>query len=91
MDLRCESKKHGELIDGVFEVKCKSRWCGGGPRVVVIHRWDVKTGEALKDKRFKEPRRTDATYDRPVAVRDSGHPSDSVHDSSRNRVWHADR
>lgn len=71
MDLRCESKKHGELNDGVFEVKCNSRWCGGGPGVVVIHRWDVVTGEALKDKRFKEPRRVHAAHNCPAPVRDS--------------------
>jgi hypothetical protein len=57
MDIRCESKKYAEINDGVIEIKCKSRWCGGGPGVVVIHRWDARTGEVLKDQRFKEPRR----------------------------------
>lgn len=54
MDIRCHAKKHAEINDGVLEIMCKSRWCGG-PGVVVIHRWDVATGKGLKDKRFRKP------------------------------------
>lgn len=57
MDLRCEAKKHGELDDGVIEVKCSSRFCGAGPGVVVIHRFDVSTGELVSTHRFKDPTR----------------------------------
>lgn len=56
MDLRCDHKKHGEIIEGVLEIKCSSRFCGAGAgRVVVIHRWDVLTGERLDDRRFAVP------------------------------------
>lgn len=52
-DLRCESKKHGELQDNAVEVKCSSRFCGANPDVVVIHRFDVRTGELLATRKFK--------------------------------------
>lgn len=62
MDLRCEHKKHGEIILGydgdvvvLIEIKCSSRFCGAGPGVVVIHRWDALTGARLEDKRFAVP------------------------------------
>lgn len=55
MDLRCDSKKFGELCDGVLDVKCSSRFCGAGPGVVVIHRFDSLTGELLETKRFRDP------------------------------------
>lgn len=55
MDLRCEHKKHGEIVEGILEVKCSSRFCGAGAGVVVIHRWDVLNGERLNDKRFRDP------------------------------------
>jgi hypothetical protein len=58
-DLRCESKKHGEVIDGhTVTVKCNSRFCGHVPgSVVVIHTFDISNPEAVevKTRRFKEP------------------------------------
>lgn len=74
MDLRCHARKHAELNNGVLEIKCSSRWCGGSG-VVVIHRWDATTGEPLKDKRFRKPTATtrkveaNASHDSPAAVR----------------------
>lgn len=56
MELRCPHKLHGMLIaEGVLEVKCDSKFCGHGPGVVVLHRFDVKTGELLETKSFKNP------------------------------------
>lgn len=57
MDLRCEAKKHGELDEGHVEIKCSSRFCGAEPGVVVIHRFDSKTGELQETLRFKDPTR----------------------------------
>ena len=57
MDLRCEAKKHGEVDDLVVEIKCSSRFCGAGPGVVVIHRFDARTGELTETRRFKDPTR----------------------------------
>lgn len=59
MDLRCQQKKYAELnvLEGIIEIKCASRFCTGGNAVVVIHRWNAATGEVLKDLRFKNPNR----------------------------------
>lgn len=54
-DLRCDSKKHGELNDGHLDVKCSSRFCGAKPGVVVIHRFDVLTGDLIDTQRFRDP------------------------------------
>lgn len=60
MDLRCENVKHAELTEpGIIEVKCRSRFCGAGNGVVVIHQFDTITGELLITKRFKEPIRNE--------------------------------
>lgn len=55
MDLRCASKKHGELDESHVEIKCDSRFCGAGRGVVVIHRFDAHTGELRETLRFKDP------------------------------------
>lgn len=55
MDLRCGAKKHGELDDGYVEIKCSSRFCGAGPGVVVIHRFDAATGDLRETLQFKDP------------------------------------
>lgn len=55
--LRCPSKKHAEVIsDHVIEVKCSSRFCGAGRGVVVLHRFDLTTGETTTTK-FSDPHR----------------------------------
>lgn len=56
MDLRCGSKKFGELTeDGILEVKCSSKFCGASPEVVVLHRFDPLTGDLLSTQRFRDP------------------------------------
>jgi hypothetical protein len=54
MDIRCDHKKHGEILDGIIEIKCRSVFCGAGSGVVVIHRWTL-AGERLSDRRFADP------------------------------------
>lgn len=55
-DIRCDSKKFGELTeDGFLEVKCSSKFCGAGPAIVVLHRFDPLTGELIETKRFRDP------------------------------------
>lgn len=55
-DLRCENKKHGVLFDGVIEIKCNSRFCRDSePGVVVLHRFDAKSGALLETQKFKDP------------------------------------
>jgi hypothetical protein len=54
-EARCDGKLHGEIIDGrYFEVKCRSRWCGYRSGVVVIHRFNIETGER-STKLFRDP------------------------------------
>lgn len=53
MEIRCENKKHFEILEGVIEVKCSSRFCGAGSGFVVIHRWTL-TGDRLPDRRFAD-------------------------------------
>jgi hypothetical protein len=55
MDLRCRAKLHGVVFDNqVLEVKCKSQFCGAGPGIVVIHKFDLHTG-AVETVKYKEP------------------------------------
>jgi hypothetical protein len=62
MDLRCEAKKHGEIDGNIVEIKCSSRFCGAGPGVVVIHRFDAETGELTETRRFKDPTRKEGRH-----------------------------
>lgn len=56
MELRCPHKLHGMLVsDEVLEVKCDSKFCGHEPGVVVLHRFDVRTGELIETKTYKNP------------------------------------
>jgi hypothetical protein len=62
VEIRCKSRKHGNLIDGhIFEVKCSSRGCADWqPGVVVLHRFDLSNGtvRGLETLRFKNPERS---------------------------------
>lgn len=77
MDLRCESKKHAEILEdpapqGILEVKCDSRFCDAGPGRVVLHRFDLETGTMVDTRRFKTPmrkERRDASGCGPASVR----------------------
>lgn len=58
MDLRCDSKKHGEVHEpAVIEIKCDSRFCGARRGVVVIHRFDTTTGKLIGTSQFRNPRK----------------------------------
>jgi len=55
-DLRCQGKKHGVLIDDeTVEIKCNSRWCGAASGIVVLHRFDLRSGELLETLRYADP------------------------------------
>lgn len=72
MELRCDSKKHGELHDGLIEVKCDSRFCGAGPGTVVLHQFDARTGDLVKTVQYKNPNRKEkgnGADDHSAAVR----------------------
>lgn len=46
--------------DGSIEFRCRSRRCGHQPGVVVLHRFDPKTGQELPESPF---RYRDPAYD----------------------------
>lgn len=63
-ELRCGGNKlHGLVVDedgparGVLEVKCDSRFCGREAGVVVLHRFDLSTGE-FNTRKYSEPNHT---------------------------------
>ena len=56
MELRCDNGiLFGVIVDGVLEVKCRSRRCGHEAGAVVIHRFDLTTGELQGTLKFKDP------------------------------------
>jgi hypothetical protein len=65
MQLRCRSKLQGiikEYPDGkkLLEVRCKDKWCAErGAGVVVLHYFNVETGELDHTKKYRDPRRPD--------------------------------
>lgn len=54
-DLRCDYRKHAELLDGRIEIRCRKPQCGYAPGVLVIHVFDPETGNLVDTKRFREP------------------------------------
>lgn len=76
MDLRCDNGiLFGVIIpeEDLIEVKCRSRRCGHGAGVVVLHRFSLRTGEMKGTLQFKDPayrkEEGDATDNYPAAVR----------------------
>jgi len=63
MQLRCKSQLQGiikEYPNGkrLLEVRCKNKWCAArGTGVVVLHLFNVETGELDHTKRFRDPQR----------------------------------
>lgn len=56
VELRCGKRLHGVLTDdGVLEVSCRSALCGHIDGAVVIHRFDVETGQLLDTRKYKDP------------------------------------
>lgn len=58
VDLSCPHRsRHAVLLlgEGVVEVKCDRSHCGAGRGRVVLHRFDVRTGELLETLRFADP------------------------------------
>ena len=57
-ELRCGGTMHGRILDDHrIEVKCKRRSCGHKPGVVVLHIFNIQSGELLDTKRFTDPRK----------------------------------
>lgn len=56
-DLRCDGTMHAKLdLDhGTIEVKCGRRRCGASKDVVVLHTFNLHTGEMIDTRRFANP------------------------------------
>lgn len=62
LQLRCRSKLQGiiKVVSGkrLLEVRCKDKWCAErGAGVVVLHYFNVDTGELDHTKKFRDPKR----------------------------------
>lgn len=57
--LRCEGNTiHGRMLnDTTLEVKCKRRRCGVKPGVVVLHTFNIATGDLIETKKYADPRK----------------------------------
>jgi hypothetical protein len=58
MELRCDGNiLHAIVVgegSGIVEVRCRSKFCGRTAGVVVLHRFDLSTGEATT-RQYQEP------------------------------------
>lgn len=57
IQLRCEGTLHGIVSDdarGTLERTCHQRRCGYRKGTVILHTWDLTTGQ-VTTKRFREP------------------------------------
>jgi hypothetical protein len=54
-ELRCRSRKHGELGPGWIEFRCASVFCGSKPGVVVIHRFYFDRPGEPETSKYKDP------------------------------------
>jgi hypothetical protein len=56
MKLRCDSGVlFGEVIeDTVVEFRCRNRRCGYEPGVLVLHRFDIRTGAVTGTKVYRD-------------------------------------
>jgi hypothetical protein len=75
MELRCPNEiLHGVVNDDFIEVKCRSNRCGHRTGVVVMHRFNVITGELVSTQLFRETptkERKDGAPRERTAVRSS--------------------
>lgn len=59
-ELRCGGTMHGKMPSPtLLEVPCKRRVCGKEPGVVVLHTFDLTTGNLVGTVRFADPSRKD--------------------------------
>lgn len=57
IELRCPNKMHGEL-DGnacTITAKCSNSRCGARSGVVVLHKFDLFSGDLIDTKVFRDP------------------------------------
>lgn len=68
-DLRCEGTLHGRMVDDhTLEVKCGRRSCGHVKGTVILHQFDVRTGQLVRTRKFADPRKDTNGAQQPVAA-----------------------
>lgn len=55
MEFRCANSLHFKRLGDVIEVKCRSKRCGAGGGNVVLHRFNINTGELVETQQYKDP------------------------------------
>ena len=53
--IRCPSRIVGKIVDGRFEVKCRAKRCGASSGVIVLHYFDLLSGDLVQTRTFREP------------------------------------
>jgi hypothetical protein len=55
MELKCASGRLLGMTEGHFiEIACRSTKCGKRPGVVVIHKFDIRSGDCVSTRRYTE-------------------------------------
>jgi hypothetical protein len=70
IELRCGGTMHGKLdLEAmVLEVKCRHRRCGARPGVVVLHTFNLSSGDLIRTERYADPStRKDSDDQQPAA------------------------
>jgi hypothetical protein len=84
IELRCDKRLHGVLTEGgLLDVSCRSALCGHRDGIVVIHSFDVDTGELIATKKYRDYPTVKEQGDalgHSTTVRNARHASDAVHD-----------
>lgn len=58
-ELTCASGRLLGVVDEMFvEIACRSTKCGKRPGVVVIHRFDMTSGDCVSTRRYTEAQET---------------------------------
>jgi hypothetical protein len=60
VELRCPANLLCGIVEGPasgrLEVKCRGKWCGHQKGTVVLHTFDLGTGEIVSTRKFSDPR-----------------------------------
>lgn len=61
IELRCGNTMHGKLdvVSDQLEVKCGRRSCGAKRGVIVLHTFDLSTGNMVRTDLFADPVRNE--------------------------------
>lgn len=73
MEFRCANSLHFKIVGNQIETKCRSKRCGAGRGNVVLHRFDLTTGELVETQHFKDPK---VMFDNGLSEQAKHHPAE---------------